>query len=156
MKTMKTDDRDEVFSYAAAILNYKNRSSQMLFDKLIEKEISPENAEYAVRKLTDYGYLNDAEYAASLVRSCMARGYGKMRIRRKLAENKLSEEIIEQALEGFKTDEDRLCAFISADCRDISDRKEREKTAGRLIRRGYSWEEVNSALRRVTEENGND
>ena len=149
---MSDDSRAKAVSVAAAVLNYKNRSSRMLYEKLLEKGIEPDDAEYAVERLRGFGYLNDGEYAASAVRYGMAKGWGKMRIRRKLAEYKLDEEIIEQALSDYETDEEWLDRFIMRNITDLSDRKEKKRITDKLARLGYSWEEIGAAMRRCSAE----
>ena len=143
-----SEQREKALSVAAAVLNYKNRSSRKLFDKLIEKGISPEDAEHAIERLRDFGYLDDGEYALSVLRPGMAKGWGRERIRRKMQEEKLDEQTIELALHNYTLDEDRLDSFIAAQGCDLSDPRERKKISDKLYRRGYSWEEIGAALRR--------
>ena len=150
---MSDDSRAAALSRAAAILNYRNRSSRMLYDKMIEKGFSPEDSSYAVERLLELSYLNDAEFASSVVREYTRRGYGRERIERKLFEYKLSRETIEEALSGFQVSEEKLCGLFSSFCKDITDRKEREKAAAKLIRRGYNFAEVNAAVRTCLENN---
>ena len=85
---MSEESKTKAVSVAAAVLNYKNRSSRMLYEKLLEKGIEPDDAEYAIERLRGFGYLNDSEYAASAVRYGVSKGWGKIRIRRKLSEYK--------------------------------------------------------------------
>ena len=141
-------EREKALAAAAAVLNYKNRSSRKLYDKLLEKGIKPEDAEHAIERLRDFGYLDDGEYALTVLRSGMAKGWGKDRIRRKMQEEKLTEQVIEQALEQYTLDEDRLDSFIMSHSGDLSDPRERKKISDKLYRRGYSWEEIGAALRR--------
>ena len=149
---MSEESRAKALSVAAAALNYKNRSSRMLQEKLLEKGIEPDDAEYAIERLRGFGYLNDSEYAASVVRSGVNKGWGKSRIRRKLIEYKLDEEIIQQALLSYETDEDRLDRFIMQNMTDLNDRKEKKRITDKLLRRGYSWEEIGTAMRRCSVE----
>lgn len=151
--TMSDDSRDEALKRAAALLNYRNRSSQMLYLKLLEKEIAEEDARYAVDRLSELGYLNDDEFASSAVRACIRKGWGKERIRQKLEEYKLSPEIIERELAEYEPDEEALYALFVKLCKDSGDRKERDKAAAKLKRRGFSWNEINRAVRRALEEN---
>jgi regulatory protein len=149
---MSEESKTKAVSVAAAVLNYKNRSSRMLYEKLLEKGIEPDDAEYAIERLRGFGYLNDLEYASSAVRYGISKGWGKMRIRRKLSEYKLDEEIIEQALSDYVTDEDKLDRFIMQNVTDLSDRKEKKRITDKLARRGYSWEEIGEAMRRCSME----
>lgn len=145
---MSEESKSKAVQAAAAVLNYKNRSSRMLYDKLLEKGIDAEDAEHAIERLRDFGYLNDSEYAQSVLRSGISKGWGRERIKRKMQEYKLTEDVIEQALEGYVADEDKLDSFILARAGDLSDPKERKRISDKLCRRGYSWEEIGAALRR--------
>ena len=149
---MSQSPKEKALSVAAAVLNYKNRSSRKLMDKLLEKGIEQEDAEHAIERLRDFGYLDDNEYALSVLRAGMSKGWGKERIRRKMQEEKLDETVIEQALEGYVLDEEGLDAFIIGQKTDLSDPRERKKISDKLYRRGYSWEEIGSALRRCRED----
>ena len=145
---MSENPKEKALSVAAAVLNFKNRSSRKLYDRLLEKGIEPEDAEYAIERLRGFGYLDDGEYARGILRTCEAKGWGRERIRRKMQEEKLTEDLIEQVLEGYVLNEDRLDGFIAAQGCDLSDPKQRKKLSDKLYRRGYSWEEIGAALRR--------
>lgn len=149
---MSEESKARALSTAAAVLNYKNRSSSMLRAKLLEKGIDAEDAEHAIERLRDFGYLDDMEYALSVLRGGMSKGWGKERIRRKMQEYKLDEGTIEAALDRYELDPDRLDSFIAANAGDLSDPAERKRISDKLFRRGYSWEEIGAALRRCRED----
>ena len=58
--------RDRALRTAANVLQYRQRSARALYDRLLEKGLEPELAEYAVERLQQLGYLNDAEYGRLL------------------------------------------------------------------------------------------
>ena len=68
--------RERVLRTAANVLTYRARSSQALYDRLVEKGAAPEDAAWAVARLRELGYLNDADYGRLVVRDLAARGYG--------------------------------------------------------------------------------
>lgn len=138
----------EALETAARILEYHHRSRRALYDRLLEKGVPEEAAAYAVARLRELGYLNDAEYGRTLMRELAARGYGARRIRMALREKKLEPEDVEAVMAEYVPDEDRLRACVAAKLKGrIPDRKTLKRTADSLFRRGFSWEEIRSALR---------
>ena len=98
--------RERVLRTAANVLTYRARSSQALYDRLVEKGASPEDAAWAVARLRELGYLNDADYGRLVVRDLAARGYGPGRIRRALLDKKLDPADRELAMDAYvKNDE---------------------------------------------------
>ena len=77
---MSEESKAKALSTAAAVLNYKNRSSSMLRAKLLEKGIDAEDAEHAIERLRDFGYLDDMEYALSVLRGGMSKGWASRNI----------------------------------------------------------------------------
>ena len=146
---MSEESRRKALDTAANVLQYKQRSAAALYDRLLEKGIAPDDAEYAVERLRELKYLDDGAYAALLARDLAARGYGKTRVRAALKEKKLGAEEIEQALESFEPNRDKLRAYIAAKLagEESPDRKTVKKLSDGLFRRGFSWDEIRAALR---------
>lgn len=142
---------------AAHILQYRHRSRQALYDRLLEKGVPEEAAAYAVARLKELGYLNDFEYGKALLRDLAARGYGARRIRMALREKNLEPEDIEAVMAEYVPDEARLRACVAAKIKGQSpDRKLLKRTADSLFRRGFSWEEIRAALRDYADAAGDD
>lgn len=74
-------------------------SRATLEKKLREKGASEAETRYAAEWLEAIGAINDAEYAALLVRHCAGRGYGPARVREKLYEKGIPRELWDEALE---------------------------------------------------------
>lgn len=145
--------RDRALHTAANVLQYRQRSARALYDRLLEKGLEPEHAEYAVERLQQLGYLNDVEYGRLLVRELSARGYGAGRIRQELREKKLEPETLEAAMEEYQADPERLRRYIEGKLRgQAPDRRMLKKVSDGLFRRGFSWEEIQTALRRYADQ----
>ena len=118
--------------------------------RLREKGVSEADIETVVALCLDYGFINDAEYAGSIVRHYSAMGYGPGRVRAELNRRGVPKELWDDALtelpEGHETIDRLLAAKLRG--RDISDRKERDRAANALYRKGYSWTEIREALAR--------
>jgi len=105
--------------------------------------------------LEEYGYLNDAEYAHTVVRHYAAKNYGVRRIRDELFRRGVPREYWQEALDEWEAADDtpaQLDAFL---CRRFAhtpcpDRAAQRKAADLLARRGYRWEEIDAALQRYS------
>ncbi len=150
---MSQDLRQKALHTAANVLRYRNRSRRALLERLAQKDIAEDDALYAVERLAELGFLDDGQYAESLVASYRAKGYGRVRIAHELRGHKLEEDTVEQALADFCPDEQAPYAYVKKQMRGKPlDQKARKKLRDGLFRRGFSWEETDGALRRYTEE----
>ncbi len=125
-------------------------SEKELRDKLREKGASPEDIETVCALCIDYGFVNDAEYAGMIVRHYAGNGYGPGRIRTEFIRRGIPKELWDEALtelpEGTETIDRLLAARLRG--KDASDRKERDKAANALFRKGYAWSDIRAALTR--------
>ncbi|MBR3059554.1 MAG: regulatory protein RecX [Oscillospiraceae bacterium] len=134
---------------AAEQLSRRAMSARELERRLREKGASPEHAEAAVRRMTELGVIDEAVYAEMIVRRCGTRGYGRRRAEQELMRHQVPREYWAEALESLPAAEDKLDALIAARLKGtVPDGEQRKKLAAYLQRRGYSWEEISSALRR--------
>ena len=138
---------------AADLIGKRAMSRRDLERKLREKGASEAEARYAAEWLEAIGALNDAEYAAALVRHCAQLGYGPARVREKLYEKGVPRELWEEALEELPADGGQVEEFLRSKLRGrIPDEKEKRRLTNALLRRGFPWGEVKSAWRRIGEE----
>ena len=138
---------------AADLIGKRAMSRRDLERKLQEKGASETEARYAAEWLEAIGALNDAEYAAALVRHYSRLGYGPARVREKLYEKGVPRELWEDALEELPADGGQVDAFLRSKLRGRTpDEKEKRRLTNALLRRGFPWGEVKSAWRRLGEE----
>ena len=138
---------------AADLIGKRAMSRRDLERKLQEKGASETEARYAAEWLEAIGALNDAEYAAALVRHYSRLGYGPTRVREKLYEKGVPRELWEDALEELPADGGQVDAFLRSKLRGRTpDEKEKRRLTNALLRRGFPWGEVKAAWRRLGEE----
>ena len=138
---------------AAELIGRRAMSRRDLERKLREKGASEAEARYAAEWLEAIGALNDAEYAAALVRHCAQLGYGPARVREKLYEKGVPRELWEEALEELPADGGQVEDFLRSKLRGrIPDEKEKRRLTNALLRRGFPGGEVKAAWRRMGEE----
>lgn len=138
---------------AADLIGKRAMSRRDLERKLREKGASEAEALYAAEWLEAIGALNDAEYAAALVRHYSRLGYGPARVREKLYEKGVPRELWEDALEELPEEGGQVDAFLQSKLRGRTpDEKEKRRLTNALLRRGFPWGEVKAAWRRLGEE----
>ena len=133
---------------ALELLSRRPMSRKELRDKLLQKGEREDTAEYCARWLEDNGFLNDESYASMVVRHYAAKGFGAGRIRGELSRRGIARELWEEALCQMPEQDEKLDRFISSRLKDPEDRAQIQKISNALYRRGYSWDEIRSALAR--------
>ena len=135
---------------ALRILERRDVSRKELTDKLTAKGESPEDAAAVADWLEDLGVINDARYAGMVVRHYAAKGYGKSRIQNELYRHGIGKELWEEALEQYPEQEETIDRLLRARLKHSDpDRAEIKKATDALLRRGFSWSEINAAKDRV-------
>ena len=138
---------------AADLIGKRAMSRRDLERKLQEKGASEAEARYAAEWLEAIGAINDADYAALLVRHCAQLGYGPARIRDKLYEKGVPRELWEDALDTLPDQSEDVDRFLRSKLRgELPDEKEKKRLTDALLRRGFSWGEVKSAWGRYGSE----
>lgn len=136
-------------AHALRLLGTRPMSRKELTDKLREKGESGEDADSAADYLESVGYLDDVQYAAALARHYAHKGYGAGRVRQELYRRGVPKEYWESALAELPEDTDAIDTLIDRRLRGAEpDRKELKRLTDMLLRRGFSWGEIRSALGR--------
>ena len=135
---------------ALELISRRPMSRKELRDKLLQKGETEATAEYCAWWLEENGFLNDESYAAAVARHYAAKGYGPGRVRAELSRRGVAREYWEDAMEAMPEPDEKLDRFIASRLKDPSDRTQVQKITNALYRRGYSWEEIRSALRRYS------
>ena len=137
---------------AADLIGRRAMSRRDLEKKLREKGAGEAEARYAAEWMEAIGAINDAEYAAALVRHYGGRGYGPAYIRQKLYEKGVPKELWEDALEELP-EGSPIDAFLASRLRGRApDEKEKRRLTNALLRRGFAWGEIREAWGRLDEE----
>lgn len=125
-------------------------SEKELRDRLTQKGCRAEDIDAVCALCLDYGFLDDGEYAAMIVRHYAAGGYGPGRIKTELTRRGIPRDLWDRALLELPEGTDAIDRLLASKLRgqDPSDRKARDKAAAALFRKGYSWEDIRSALGR--------
>ena len=137
---------------AMELLSRRPMSEKELIDKLIRKGEDEETAADCARWLRENGFLDDESYAAAVARHYAAKGYGPGRVRAELSRRGVDRELWDGTIEAMPENSEKMDRFIAARLTDPEDREQVRKVSAALYRRGYSWEEIRSALGRFNAE----
>lgn len=134
---------------ALELLARKPQSRKELERKLSQWEASGEETAAICDRMEELGYLNDAAYAARVVRHYSAKGFGAKKLRDELYRRGVPRELWDAALEQAEDSTDAIDAFVEKKLAGKDPgRKELKQVSDALARRGYSWSEISDALRR--------
>lgn len=141
------------YEYSLYCLDYRDYSAQELYQKILKTYKSEKLCRDVIKKLTEAGIIDDSRYAERLARKLVeAKKYGYRRSKREILLKGISEEIAEEALGRYddmymenlmELLEKKHCRYLT----DRTDRKSIEKVKNALVRYGYGFDEINSAVR---------
>ena len=144
---------EETRKKALALLDRRDYGSAELCAKLVEKGAEPDDAELAVARMVELGFVNDSNYAAMVVRHYAAKGYGVSRVREELRRRKLDRELWDSALEEMPEPDDAVDTLLRSKMRGKgSDRDALRRAGAALMRRGFTWDAVKAATDRYMAE----
>lgn len=142
---------------ALRIIGARPMSCKELGDRLIEKGETPENAGECVEWLKRLHYLDDAQYAGMVVRHYSAKGCGAQRVKNELYRRGVPKALWDEALSEMPENSEKIYELLCRKLKSSSpDRVEMKKATDSLFRRGFSWEEIQTAVNRFKAENLSD
>ena len=138
---------------ALAMLDRRDYSRAELLKKLVEKGEDETEAAEAVDRLAELGFVDDARYAPIIVRHYAAKGYGPQRVRQELQRRGIPKDLWDEAMEQMPQQDDTIDRLLRSKLKsDAPDRAELKKATDFLLRKGYGWDEIKSAVARYTSE----
>lgn len=133
---------------ALELLTRKPQSRRELERRLGEWEAGEEEIAEICDRLEELGFLDDARYAAQVVRHYEAKGYGARRLRDELYRRGIARELWDEALSQAEDTGSAIDAFLEKKLKGSRDPKDLKRASDALARRGYSWSEISEGLRR--------
>lgn len=142
---------------AAMILGRRACSQAELSDKLAERGYQPSEIEEALEKLSDYGLVDDAAYAAALTERAAARHQSRRALLFELTKRGIDRETALAAAEALPEPADALDELIAARLRGARlDRAARDRMYRFLAGRGFSPSDIGAALSRYAQQQGDE
>ena len=137
---------------AANIIGSRALSRRELEKRLVRKGSDPADAQAAADWLEDIGAMDDAAYAAAVVRDYGRRGYGPAKVREELRRRGVPRELWDAAMEELPDSGETLDLLIQKRRKgDLTDPREVKRLSDALLRRGFGWGEVRAAIGRYVE-----
>ncbi len=132
------------------LLSYSPSSRVRLAQRLRQKGIDRENAEYAAEQLEGLGLINEELDVRRAVQSCLKKLWGKKRIYRELTAKGYGRDVISRELEEIDDEilvYNCVALFKKKHKTFPSDPETQKKIIASLVRYGYSFSEIKEALR---------
>ncbi|OQA04756.1 MAG: Regulatory protein RecX [bacterium ADurb.Bin400] len=145
----------EPLQYALSLLKLRDRTVGEMRDKMRRKGYLGEEVEQVIAKLLEKDLLNDQRFAESYLRSQVQyRPSGRHRIRAKMKQLFLSDQLIQSVMSGYdvgtETEKAKdLTQRWLAKKAGITDDEIRQKLGRFLSSRGFDWEVVREVLDRI-------
>ncbi len=136
------------------LLSRRPYGTKELIKKLCEKGHERDSAEKACERLAELKLLNDEEYARILANDLLERkNYSIKRIKQELSFRGIDREIVENTIESLDNDPiSRIIILVKKKyINKIGDEKGRKRTVDALMRLGYSYSDIKTALNTITE-----
>lgn len=153
IERLKTEDEQEfAFSRALHYLKFRPRSRQEIKQYLEKKGISPPGIEKAVKKLENYSYIDDEQFARSWIESRKRhRPRGEFALRHELKQKGVSENVIDRMLDGYQETEHAWKAVSPKLERwaGLGQLELKKKIYDYLSRRGFSFETCDEVFRKA-------
>ncbi len=137
------------FNRGLNIISRRDHCEKELLQKLAGKD-GMAAATYAVEKIKSLGLINDEAYAQTLAGELSRRkGYSIRAIRAELLHRGVDKYIVEDTLSTLTLDEsDKIRLLLEGKFnRKLSDEKGRRQVFNALLRLGYGYGEIRSAMR---------
>ena len=134
---------------ALELLARKPQSRWELEKKLAQWGADEDEVQTVCDRMEQLGYLNDAEYAARVVRHYSAKGFGPGKLRDELYRRGVPRDLWQEAMDQAEDPAQSIDAFVAKKLAGkTADRQILKKVSDALARRGYRWPDINDALRR--------
>ncbi len=121
------DTGSSPYFQALRFLERKPRSCQEIYQRLLLKGFDASEIHETLERLKDMGLLDDRQFAVRYAEEIFSKGYGTLKIRRKLAEKGVKRDIIEETIAEFS---------------DLEKERAKEVLRTQLIRKASKPEEI--------------
>ena len=133
---------------AARMASGRMLSKKEVQRRLTKKGATEEQAADTADWLETLGAVDDEGYAGVIVRHYGAMGYGPGRVKQELHRRGVPRELWDEALETAPDAQETLACVIASKTRGKPlNEKDYKRLSDALLRRGFSWGEVKTALR---------
>ena len=137
-------------NHALHLLSSKMYTCHEIYQRLVTKGCDEDIAEQTIKVLCNAGILDDEQYAEFYIHDAASISLkGIFRIKQDLLKKGIAASIIDRAVQNSDIDTaEQLCEYVKLRFADkvFSDRRELEKAKAHLLRKGYSYSEINKCF----------
>lgn len=141
-------DVKSAFDKACTLLSSRSYTKKEILDKMRQKGYDENASQAAIKKLEEYGYINDSAYAREYVRCYQ--NLSKMAVKNKLLAKGVAKDIINEVLADKNTESEFQSAVVEANkyCRgkDKSKPDFKQKLFASLARKGFEFDVIKKAV----------
>ena len=149
------EDRTKAKQSALRMLAFRPRSKQEIADKLSEKGFAAAIIQPTLDYLSSCGYVNDVVFARQEALSlAKGKGWGIERIVLALRSRKVPADIVRDTIAELResyAEEEAASTIVKRRFSHIdlhtASPQEKQRLAGHLRRRGFSWETINRVMK---------
>lgn len=142
-------EQNIAFNKAFKYMDTALKTSKQMRDYLKRKGYDNVIVDNVIAKLKEYNYINDKAFAEAYV-SAYKTKYGKSMLKNKLIQKGVSKDIVDELLEEFESKEDVIDKLLKKKLGNkVLDNDLKVKCVRFLASRGFGFDEINSAIRRV-------
>lgn len=157
-RLLHVDEPARAITAALNLLTHRGRSEHELRQRLRQRGFTQDAIDDTIRRVIDWGYLNDEQFASAWVEQrSSSRPRSRRALQHELREKGVDREIIAAAVESANIDELSDARQLAVEKwrkdRDLPLDKRRQRTAGFLARRGYGWDVAGPILKELSESN---
>lgn len=147
-KIIKANDVSEIFNKTLNYLSFQQRSEYEIYSYIKEKGATGTDIDKIIKKLKDYGYIDDEKLANYLLDLVIRQKKGPKVLEKKLFEKRIDEATTKDVLEKYNLDIEgevvnSLCEGLVKKNTDKPVRIQKQKIYEKLIRDGFSGEVIN-------------
>lgn len=140
-------------SRALWYLSRGDLSEKALYDKLVRGEFSERASRDAVERMKELGLVNDEAYATRIAEYLKNCGISKREAEYKMISRGIPRDIAHALLESEENECEKIKYLLEHKyANKLSDEESVKKVFAALIRKGFSYSDVKSALREYSEE----
>lgn len=138
---------DKAYDRSLNLISRRRRSVWEMTQYLKGKDYNPTEIDTTLNKLSNNGYLDDREFAKAWVSNRrLLKSTSKRRLSQELRAKRVSDEIINEALENDEADEQDVLRELIQKKRTQTRYRDPQKLMQYLIRQGYNYGDIKDAM----------
>lgn len=140
--------KKRAFARLMHILEKSFKSENDIIKKLKLSFYTEEAIKEAMEKAKKFGYIDDDRYAERYINTYKDK-YSKMKLKYKLLEKGINKEIIDNALESFKVDEEPMIKKLlnKKHYFETEDPDKKQKIIASIMRQGFKYQKIKDVIK---------